>query len=120
MPLQFKEAARRGDHLILEGYCIVKSFIPAAAAVVLLLKGAGAASAAELPAYEMNGLPVSSHQVSVLGSAGVDEAPSTPTSTLRDMPASPHQIAVLALRRQVVRQLAATPEAATVGLAAGH
>jgi hypothetical protein len=97
----------------------VKSFIPAAA-VVFLLRAAGAASAAELPAYEMNGLPVSSHQVSVLGSAGVDEAPSMPTSMLGDMPASPHQIAVLTPRRQVVRQLAATPELATVGLATGR
>src|SRR6516164_3785543 len=64
-------------------------------AVVALLLGVAAASAGELPQYEVGGLSISPHQISVLGLGGIQEQSPTPTLTLNGMPASPHQIAVL-------------------------
>ncbi|MGX1322408.1 hypothetical protein AB7M17_005861 [Bradyrhizobium sp. USDA 377] len=46
-----------------------------AAAVVISLAGATAGFAAELPTYEVNGLPISPVQVGVLGGAHVQEQP---------------------------------------------
>jgi hypothetical protein len=67
-------------------------------AVALLLLGATAASAGELPQYEVSGLPISPHQISVLGLGGIKEQ-----STI----SSPHQIAVLQPRtkRQIADEL---------------
>jgi hypothetical protein len=72
-----------------------------------LLLGVAAASAAELPQYEVAGLPISPHQISVLGLGGITERSPAPTLTLNGMPASPHQIAVLQPRAK--RQIADEP-----------
>jgi len=53
------------------------------------------AAAAELPAFELMGFPITRHQVALLGAAQTRERSPTPTLTLADMPASPHQVAVL-------------------------
>jgi hypothetical protein len=76
-------------------------------AVTALLLGVAAASAGELPQYEVAGLSISRHQISVLGLGGIQEQSPTPTLTLNGMPASPHQIAVLQPRtkRQIADEL---------------
>jgi hypothetical protein len=76
-------------------------------AVTLLLLGATAASAGELPQYEVAGLPITPHQISVLGLSGTGEQSPTPTLTLNGMPASPHQLAVLQprIKRQIADEL---------------
>jgi hypothetical protein len=82
--------------------------ISAIAATMLV---AGGAAAAELPTYEVMGLPITQHQVAVVGSTGVQERAATPTLTLAGMPASPHQIAVLMPRqRMLAGQQSATSE----------
>ena len=65
-----------------------------AATAGLMLGGAGAA-AAELPTYEVMGLPITPHQLAALGPANAQERAPAPTLLLAGMPASPHQIAVL-------------------------
>jgi hypothetical protein len=66
----------------------------------------GAAAAAELPTYQAQGFPITSHQVAILGAAGVEQQSAVAT----DMPASPHQMAVLTPRTiQVGQQAAAQP-----------
>jgi hypothetical protein len=82
-----------------------------AAITIVILKGAATASAAELPTYELAGLPVTAHQISVVGSARVEEASPAPTMTLDGMPASPHQIAVLTPHRKIVGELVQGPTA---------
>jgi hypothetical protein len=77
------------------------------AAGVLLLLGVAAASAGELPQYEVAGFPISPHQISVLGLSEMKEGSPTPTLTLNGMPAAPHQIAVLQPRAK--RQIADKP-----------
>ena len=57
--------------------------------------GAGAASARQLPQYEVMGLPISPLQMSAVGPRDVHEQPPAPALTLDGMPASPHQIAVI-------------------------
>jgi len=67
--------------------------------IAVLTLGAAAAAAAELPTYDLAGLPITPHQMSALGlSAHIQEQPATPTIMLGGMPASPHQIAVLTRR----------------------
>jgi hypothetical protein len=68
----------------------------------------GATGAAELPAFELMGFPITPHQVAVLGSAHVQEQARNPTLTLGGMPASPHQIAVLTPRSRATRAAAST------------
>lgn len=56
------------------------------AAAVLVLAGTTAAFAAELPAYEANGIPATPVQVRVLGAAHVEQqvtAPSTSVTALQ-------------------------------------
>jgi hypothetical protein len=53
------------------------------------------AAAAELPAFELMGFPITRHQVALLGAAQIRERSPTPKLTLADMPASPHQMGVL-------------------------
>lgn len=57
-----------------------------------------AAGAAELPRFELMGIPITSHQVAVMGASGVQEQSPTPTLLFAGMPASPYQIAVLSPR----------------------
>ena len=64
---------------------------------IVVLRGVPTA-AAELPAFELRGFSITSHQVAVVGGTGVQEQAATPALTFHDMPASPHQIAVLTRR----------------------
>jgi hypothetical protein len=71
------------------------------AASAILIVGGVAASAAELPTYEVAGFPASPAQTAILGAAGAQErAPAA--SELAGMPASPVQIAVLKRHDQKV------------------
>jgi hypothetical protein len=64
-------------------------------AVAALMIGTIAASARELPQYEVAGFPITTLQLSIIGSRGVQEQSPASTLTLDGMPASPHQIAVV-------------------------
>ena len=70
-----------------------------AIAAVLVLGAAGAA-AAELPAYEKEGLPITALQLQVVGPAHVREQSPAPTLIWGGVPASPHQLTVLAPRHE--------------------
>jgi len=85
---------------------IMRNLFWIAATAAVMLDGAGAA-AAELPAYEVMGFPITQHQVAVVGSAYVQERSPTPTLTREGMPASPHQVTVLTPRpRMTAEQIA--------------
>ncbi len=75
--------------------------------VTALALGTAAASAGELPQYELMGFPISPLQFSVVGSGGVQERLAAPALTLNGMPASPHQIAAISPRtkQQVIGNL---------------
>jgi hypothetical protein len=93
-----------------------KMFLIAAIAPVMAV--ASSAGAAELPAFETWGFPISRHQVAVLGSANVQEQSAAATLTLSGMPASPHQIAVLTPRQRANdQQMTMSGERATIGSA---
>jgi hypothetical protein len=70
------------------------------AVVAALMAGGVAAAAAELPTYEVTGLPITPHQLAVLGPAHVEQQTSSATLTVAGMPASPHQIAILTPRHR--------------------
>lgn len=76
--------------------------LPTAAAVML----GGAATAADLPAYEIMGFPITQVQLLSANSANIKERPPAPTLTLGGMPASPHQIAVLTPRERLAPEVA--------------
>ena len=86
-----------------------------AATAGLMLGGAGAA-AAELPTYEVMGLPITPHQLAALGPANAQERAPAPTLLLAGMPASPHQIAVLMPHKSPTEQIASRGERMTTGL----
>jgi hypothetical protein len=69
-------------------------------AVTALVLGTVAASAGELPQYEVTGFPISPLQMSVLKSGDIHEQSPSPTLTLNGMPASPHQFAVIGSRTE--------------------
>jgi hypothetical protein len=75
-------------------------------AIVVMLSGASAA--AELPAFELMGFPITPHRVAVVGSAHVQEQALTSTLTLGGMPASFHQVTVLTPRSRATETAAAT------------
>jgi hypothetical protein len=75
------------------------------------------AQAAELPAFEKFGFPITRTQVSVLGATGVQESSPVPTLTVAGMPASPHQIAVLTPRPRIAQQ-AGPAKLTTLGFSA--
>ncbi|MGY8682880.1 hypothetical protein Q2941_34665 [Bradyrhizobium sp. UFLA05-153] len=77
-----------------------------------------AASAAELPTFELAGFPISQHQVALLGGINVQEQSPTPTLVFDGMPASPHQIVVLTPRSRVIEAKIEKPKLTTVGLTA--
>lgn len=85
-----------------------KLFLSVAAAA--LLGGGAEVTAAELPTYEVAGLPITPHQMSVLGSSFVQERSPAPGLTIGGMPASPHQVLVLTPRPEM------NDEAATAAL----
>jgi hypothetical protein len=64
------------------------------AAVVILIAGATAGVAAELPTYETKGLPISAVQLRVLGAADVRQQSPALTSTV-----TAHQLSVLTPRK---------------------
>jgi hypothetical protein len=70
------------------------------AVVAALMAGGVAAAAAELPTYEVTGLPITPHQLAVLGPARAEQQTSAATLTVAGMPASPHQIAILTPRQR--------------------
>jgi hypothetical protein len=76
----------------------MKTLFAVAATGVLILSGAGAVAAGELPYYDLIGFPISPHQFSVLGSASIKEQSPSPSLTMTGMPASPHQVLVLTRR----------------------
>jgi hypothetical protein len=91
-----------------------KIFLIAAIAPVMVV--GSSAGAAELPAFEARGFPISRHQVALLGSANVQEQSAVATLTMSEMPASPHQIAVLTPRQRVNDQtITKSGERATIG-----
>jgi len=65
-----------------------------------LVLGAVDTAAADLPTYEVSGLPVTPHQLVTLGPANAEQGLSALTSTVSGMPASPHQIEVLVRGRK--------------------
>jgi hypothetical protein len=72
-------------------------------------------AAAELPTFELMGLPITRHQVAVMGAANVQERSPLPTLTLGGMPASPHQAMVLTPRPRMIHEATAAKRT-TVGL----
>jgi hypothetical protein len=75
------------------------------AAAAAMLHGA-TAGAAELPSYELMGLPITRLQLQVLGPAHVREQAPVPTLMLDGTPASPHQAAVLTPRPRKTGEIA--------------
>jgi hypothetical protein len=84
----------------------VKKLLSIAAVMAVSLGGA-VGRAAELPSYELMGIPIPPHQISVLGSAKVKEQLPGPSLTVVGMPASPHQVSVLTPRSRMTEELAA-------------
>jgi hypothetical protein len=76
------------------------------AAVAAVMAAPTGALAAELPTFDLMGVPMTAHQFSVVGPAHVKERSPTPTFTLLGMPASPHQLSVLTPRPRSDRQVA--------------
>ena len=72
-----------------------KTSLSLAALVAIVIAGATASFAAELPTYEAKGLPISPVQASLLGATNVEQAQVAPSA------ASPHQVSVLTPRRKV-------------------
>jgi len=69
---------------------VKKTYLSIAAVAAVLMANGTAGFAAELPSYEVTGLPISPVQAQVLGAADVRERLSAMTSA-----ASPHQPGVL-------------------------
>jgi hypothetical protein len=74
----------------------VKKISLSLAAAVLSIAAATTGFAAELPAYETTGLPISPVQVQVLGAAHVQQALQVTTSTI-----APVQLRVLTPRKKL-------------------
>ena len=76
------------------------------ALTAILLSSVAAATAAELPTFEIIGFPLTQHQLTVLNAGMVQERAATPSLTVASMPASPVQIGVLTSRSK--QEFAAT------------
>ncbi|WP_027582312.1 hypothetical protein [Bradyrhizobium sp. Ai1a-2] len=74
-----------------------------AAVIAISIASGTSGFAAELPTYEVKGLPISPVQVGLLGAANVQEQPQVAPSA-----ASPHQLSVLTPRPKVRAATAAT------------
>lgn len=85
-----------------------KTSLTLAAVIAMALAGGTTSFAAELPTYEVQGLPISPAQAAVLGGANAREQ-----AQVAPVAASPHQLSVLASRK--VKTATATP--VTVGRA---
>jgi hypothetical protein len=88
---------------------VKKTSLTTAAVVAISLAGGATSFAAQLPTYEVQGLPISPAQSIVLGGAMIVQAQVAPPAL------SPHQVSVLTPRR---RLNTATDAAITTG--AGH
>ena len=88
-----------------------KTYLSIAAVVAISIAGGTASFAAELPAYEVAGLPISPVQVGLLGAAHVQQQSPVATTT-----ASPHQLSVLTPQPKL-RAATAAPIRAETGLA---
>jgi hypothetical protein len=89
-----------------------KMSLSVAVAVVLAMTALTSGVAAELPAYEKVGLPISAVQLQVLGAANVREQ--SPVATAA---ASPHQLSVLTPRPKITATSAAPGRTETTGRA---
>ena len=69
--------------------------------IARLVSSAAAATAAELPTFEIIGFPLTQHQLTVLNTGIVQERPPARGLTLASMPASPVQIGVLTPRSKL-------------------
>lgn len=80
---------------------LTKHLLPTAVLAFVTL-GAAAASAAELPSYEVSSFPASPVQLSVLGASRAHAQEQSPAATLTrdDMPATPLQLSVLTPRHR--------------------
>jgi hypothetical protein len=83
----------------------MKQLLAGTAIVVML---SGACAAAEPPAFEMLGFPITPHQVAVVGSGHVQEQAPATMLTFGGMPASFHQVAVLTPRSRATETAVAT------------
>lgn len=90
-----------------------KTSLTLAAVVAISMAGSAAGFAAELPTYELKGLPISPVQVGLLGAANVQEQ-----SPVAGAAASPHQVSVLTPRPKLKAASAAPTRTETSGLAA--
>jgi hypothetical protein len=72
-----------------------KVFLTATFTAATVVSSAGAA---ELPTFELIGLPITRHQVAVMGATNIQERSPNQTRRFDGMPASPRQIAVLTPR----------------------
>ncbi len=79
----------------------------------IIMKGT-AGAAAELPVFEVLGLPITPHQLSVIGSRGVEEQLLASMPARGGMAASPHQIAILT-QRGAARATATPSTPITIG-----
>jgi len=68
------------------------------AASSMLIAGTLAATAAEMPTYEVTGIPMTPLQEAALGAKGVREQAPTTAPELTGLPATPLQMAVLSRR----------------------
>jgi hypothetical protein len=74
----------------------IAAMVSIAALVAISIAGGTPSLAAELPTYEVKGLPISPVQVGLLGAANVREQSPVATSAV-----SPHQLSVLTPRPKV-------------------
>jgi len=80
-----------------------------AALVAISIAGGTTGFAAELPTYEVKGLPISPVQAGLLGAANVQQSQVTPAA------ASAHQVSILTTRRKLN-----TATAASITTGAAH
>jgi hypothetical protein len=87
------------------------------AASSMLVAGTLAATAAELPTYEVTGFPMTPLQASALGATGAREQVPTTAPELAGLPATPLQMAVLSRHAHDRKKMGDGGSRTTVGLA---
>jgi hypothetical protein len=92
---------------------VKKTLLTLAAVATISMAGGAVSFAAELPTYEVNGLPISQVQIGLLGPANVREQ-----STAGATAASPHQLSVLTPRPKLKAASATQNPTETSGVAA--
>jgi hypothetical protein len=89
---------------------VKKIYLAIAAAAAIASSGATTGLAAELPSYEVAGLPISAVQVGVLGAENVQQQTPVAASTL-----TPLQLSVLTPRTKAIATTARPARPETVG-----